>query len=247
MSLMQWEVIGSCAALLTTFCFVPQILKILQTKAVADVSPYTLLQFCLGTFLWLLYGLHLQDNIIIISNIVSFLISIVAIGLFLKYRKVTQRQSILLDSSIVPAYDVERHIQNITDEDYAIRERAGDYPGTAGKLNLAVYGLTGGYPQSGKDSATRSCKDLRTITATAGEILELMSKSDGMVIQLIGKLSSSGYKCMTIYGRTEDFPCLDEAIRHLDSSGIIDLKHWERIGMDSVFLVYGPGDSITTL
>jgi MtN3 and saliva related transmembrane protein len=46
-----------------------------------------LLQFCLGMFLWLLYGLHIQDRILIVANTVSFLSLVGAIGLFLKYRK----------------------------------------------------------------------------------------------------------------------------------------------------------------
>ena len=53
---MQWELIGSSAAVLTMFGFVPQILKIYKTQSVADVSLVMLLQFCLGMFLWLLYG-----------------------------------------------------------------------------------------------------------------------------------------------------------------------------------------------
>ncbi|MCK9441398.1 MAG: SemiSWEET transporter [Methanothrix sp.] len=84
---MQWELIGSGAAVLTMFGFVPQILKIYKTKSVADVSLGMLLQFCLGMFLWLLYGLHIHDYILIVANIVSFSSLIVAIGLFLKYRK----------------------------------------------------------------------------------------------------------------------------------------------------------------
>ena len=84
---MQWELIGSSAAVLTMFGFVPQILKIYKTQSVADVSLLMLLQFCLGMFLWLLYGLHIHDNILIVANIVSFSSLIVAIGLFLKYRK----------------------------------------------------------------------------------------------------------------------------------------------------------------
>ncbi|MCK9565308.1 MAG: SemiSWEET family transporter, partial [Methanothrix sp.] len=77
---MQWELIGSGAAVLTMFGFLPQILKIYKTKSVADVSLGMLLQFCLGMFLWLLYGLHIHDNILIIANIVSFSSLIVAIG-----------------------------------------------------------------------------------------------------------------------------------------------------------------------
>jgi MtN3 and saliva related transmembrane protein len=84
---MHWELIGSSAAVLTMFGFVPQIFKIYKTKSVADVSLFMLLQFCLGMFLWLLYGLHIQDNILIVANTVSFLSLIVAIGLFLKYKK----------------------------------------------------------------------------------------------------------------------------------------------------------------
>jgi MtN3 and saliva related transmembrane protein len=65
---------------------VPQILKIYRTRSVADVSLLMLLQFCLGIFLWLLYGLHIQDNILIVSNAISFLTLIVAVGLYMKYR-----------------------------------------------------------------------------------------------------------------------------------------------------------------
>ena len=72
---------------MTMFGFVPQIAKILKTQSVADVSLVMLLQFCLGMFLWLLYGLHIQDNILIVANAVSFLSLIIAIGLFFKYRK----------------------------------------------------------------------------------------------------------------------------------------------------------------
>jgi len=69
------------------FGFVPQILKIYRTESVADVSLFMLLQFFVGIFLWLLYGIHIQDEILIVSNAVSFLTLIVAIGLYLKYRK----------------------------------------------------------------------------------------------------------------------------------------------------------------
>ncbi len=118
---------------------------------------------------------------------------------------------------------------------------------TLGNLNPAVNGSTGGYTPSGKDYATRSCKDLRTITATASEIMALLSKSKDLEIQLIGTLLSSRYNCLTILDQTRDYPCLDEVIRRLDDSGILNLKHWEWLGADRIFLVYGLGYSITTL
>jgi|GEM_PF-2810865 len=42
---------------------------------------------------------------------------------------------------------------------------------TRGNLNPSVNDSTRGYTPSGKDCATWSCNDLRTITATAGEIM----------------------------------------------------------------------------
>jgi MtN3 and saliva related transmembrane protein len=84
---MNWELVGVGAALLTMFGFVPQIFKIYRTESVDDVSLTMLFQFTIGIFLWLLYGIHIQDRILIIANMVSFTTLIVAIGLYLKYRK----------------------------------------------------------------------------------------------------------------------------------------------------------------
>lgn len=78
--------IGSGAAILTMFGFVPQIIKIQKTKSVEDVSLHMLLQFALGMLLWLLYGIHIKDSILIIANAVSFVSLIMAIVLFFKYR-----------------------------------------------------------------------------------------------------------------------------------------------------------------
>ena len=78
--------VGSAAALLTMFGFVPQILKIYRTESVKDVSFYMLFQFTIGIFLWLLYGISIQDRILIVSNAVSFLTLIVAVVLYVKYR-----------------------------------------------------------------------------------------------------------------------------------------------------------------
>ena len=119
---------------------------------------------------------------------------------------------------------------------------------TVGDKNPAVYGLSREYTLSG-DHATSGAighVSLRTITATAGDILKLLSKSKDMEILLIGDLSSSGSNCMTVFDHTGELPCLDETIRLLDNSEIIDLKHWEQFG-DCVFLIYGLGSGMKTL
>jgi MtN3 and saliva related transmembrane protein len=68
------------------FSFVPQIQKILQTHSVKDVSLPMLIQFSLGVFLWALYGVHIEDNIVIFANVISLTILIIAMGLYFKYK-----------------------------------------------------------------------------------------------------------------------------------------------------------------
>ncbi|HOT07958.1 MAG: MtN3/saliva family protein [Methanosaeta sp. PtaB.Bin039] len=92
MSINQWDVVGAAAGMLTMFGFFPQILKMYKTKSVADVSITMMVQYSLGIFLWLLYGLSLANPILIISNGVSLFSFIVGIALYLRYRRVNSDQ-----------------------------------------------------------------------------------------------------------------------------------------------------------
>lgn len=82
---MQWYLIGTAAALLITFGFVPQVIKLLRTKSVRAISPPIFIQFSVGMSLWALYSFHLGDIIIISANSIGVLILITAIGLYLYY------------------------------------------------------------------------------------------------------------------------------------------------------------------
>lgn len=81
-----WLAIGSAAAFLTMFAFLPQVIKIIKTKSVKDISLFALLQFSLGSLLWLLYGIYRSDFIIITANATSLLIFLSAVILCIKYR-----------------------------------------------------------------------------------------------------------------------------------------------------------------
>jgi MtN3 and saliva related transmembrane protein len=85
---MEWYLIGSLAALLTTFGFLPQIIKMIRTKSVKDISIITFLQFSLGVFLWAIYGIHIGDTIVVIANICTLLTLLVAITLYYHYKKI---------------------------------------------------------------------------------------------------------------------------------------------------------------
>jgi MtN3 and saliva related transmembrane protein len=82
---MQWYFIGTAAALLTTFGFVPQVIKMFRTKSVRDISLPTFIQFSIGMSLWALYGFHLRDVVIISANGIGVLILVIAIVLYLYY------------------------------------------------------------------------------------------------------------------------------------------------------------------
>ncbi|MDL5501718.1 MAG: SemiSWEET family transporter [Candidatus Methanoperedens sp.] len=84
---MYWYLIGIIAALMTTFGFVPQVIKMHKTRSSKDVSLVTLCQFSVGVFLWTLYGIHLGDVIIVMANVISFLILITAIYVYYYYAK----------------------------------------------------------------------------------------------------------------------------------------------------------------
>lgn len=75
---------GILAACLTMFGFVPQCAKMWKTKSVKDVSGLTLVQFSIGVSLWMFYGIHLKDYIIIGSNAISLCTLVVALGLYIK-------------------------------------------------------------------------------------------------------------------------------------------------------------------
>ena len=86
---MVWFLIGSIAALFTSFGFAPQLFKMWRTKSVRDVSLLTFLQFSLGISLWAIYGLHLGDPIIVVANLVSLSLVLTGIGLYLRYNRRT--------------------------------------------------------------------------------------------------------------------------------------------------------------
>lgn len=67
------------------FSFIPQIVKALKTKSVRDVSIITLLQLSLGVSLWIIYGIHLKDAIIILANAVTLATLIMLLHLYFNY------------------------------------------------------------------------------------------------------------------------------------------------------------------
>jgi len=69
---MFWLVVGASAAVLTSFSFLPQIIKTVKTRSAKDISVFMLVQFACGSLLWMAYSVHLNDPIIMGANCVTF-------------------------------------------------------------------------------------------------------------------------------------------------------------------------------
>ena len=62
------DFIGAAGALLTTVCWLPQVLKIMREKETRSLSLPATGVFTLGIMLWLMYGLAIGDWPLIGSN-----------------------------------------------------------------------------------------------------------------------------------------------------------------------------------
>jgi len=98
MNTIACTVLGTTAAILTSFGFVPQIMKMWQRKSVGDVSKETFLQFITGVSLWALYGVFQRDPVLIGANLVTLATLVIGLTLFYRFRiarpkAVIQKQS----------------------------------------------------------------------------------------------------------------------------------------------------------
>ncbi len=79
-------ILGLVAAALTTFSFLPQLLKTWRTKSAKDVSYIMLICFNIGIFLWLIYGLYLSALPIILANGMTLIFNLIILWLKIRYR-----------------------------------------------------------------------------------------------------------------------------------------------------------------
>ena len=68
--------IGFFAAFCTTFAFLPQAIKVYQTKSTKDISLYMFLIFTIGVLSWLIYGLIINDLPVILANAITLVLSL---------------------------------------------------------------------------------------------------------------------------------------------------------------------------
>lgn len=80
-----FEIVGIVAAVITTFAWVPQILKILRERQARDISLATTATLASGIFLWVIYGVAIGSMQVILANAVSFLFIAGIVALKLRF------------------------------------------------------------------------------------------------------------------------------------------------------------------
>ena len=72
----QIEIIGYCAAFLTTIAFLPQAIQSWRTKDLSGISLGMYGLFTAGVGLWLVYGLIIEKWPLILANAMTFALAL---------------------------------------------------------------------------------------------------------------------------------------------------------------------------
>ena len=85
------DAIGLVAGLLTTMAFIPQVLKIYNTKSGKDISGRMISMFSIGLVLWLIYGIIIHSTPIIVANAFTLVLALAIIVLKIRYSRLYSR------------------------------------------------------------------------------------------------------------------------------------------------------------
>lgn len=78
--------IGTIAAILTTFAFLPQVIKVVKTKDTESIALGMYLMQVVGIALWLFHGINIGDMPLMMANSVSLVLSGIILAYKLKYK-----------------------------------------------------------------------------------------------------------------------------------------------------------------
>jgi MtN3 and saliva related transmembrane protein len=79
------DFVGATGAVLTTVCWLPQVLKVVREKETRALSLPATVSFTLGIMLWLMYGIAINDWPLIGSNAVTLALMAPILALKLRY------------------------------------------------------------------------------------------------------------------------------------------------------------------
>jgi MtN3 and saliva related transmembrane protein len=79
------EALGAIAAILTTLCWLPQVVQIFRTRDTRSISLITQSAFLAGVALWFGYGLMIGSYPVIVSNALTMVLASAILGMKLRY------------------------------------------------------------------------------------------------------------------------------------------------------------------
>lgn len=79
------DMIGYCAATMTTISFLPQLIRVIKLRTARDISLGMFLIFSAGTFFWLVYGVLSHSRPVWIANAMTFVLSMSILILKLRF------------------------------------------------------------------------------------------------------------------------------------------------------------------
>ena len=77
---------GFMAATLTTVSFLPQVIQVWKTKSTKDISLGMFSIFSSGVFLWLVYGILIEDWAVFMANSITLILASIILTFKLKYK-----------------------------------------------------------------------------------------------------------------------------------------------------------------
>jgi MtN3 and saliva related transmembrane protein len=81
------DILGYAAGAVTCLTFLPQVIKTWQSKSAKDISLNMFLIAATNEVMWILYGVLLNNWVIILTNVIVLAMSLIMIYLKFKYGK----------------------------------------------------------------------------------------------------------------------------------------------------------------
>lgn len=83
-SIITTKVIGFLAGIGTTVSFFPQMIRVIRTRSVSDLSVYMFVIHSSGVTLWVYYGYMVGDMIIVLFNCITVVFNLVILFFFIR-------------------------------------------------------------------------------------------------------------------------------------------------------------------
>ena len=81
------EILGVLAGICTAIAFLPQALQTIRTRNTKGLSLMTYAIYCIGIFLWIVYGAYLESLQMVVFNTICLFAALPILCIIIKNRK----------------------------------------------------------------------------------------------------------------------------------------------------------------